>query len=434
MNECLLAGTINREGMWPRLEELERKAVSFRFSFGLDALPIEPGVIVVRGPRQYGKSTWLDLELRHTIVEHGPGSALYLNGDDLINERDLEEQLLTLEQLFPARTTVRRIFIDEITAVPEWERAMKRLWDRGNLRRTLIVTTGSRATDLRRGSEKLPGRKGRLPQTEFVFLPIAYREFAAKGREVLGDETWLAYLLAGGSPLALNDLYQLGRLPEYLIQMTRDWILGEVVSSGRSRIFLAALTQNLFRFGGTPCGYAKLARESGLANNTVASGYIEQLGDLLCVLPAWKWEERGVLNLRVPCKFHFINLLAAVSLFHGPLRRVDDMKALDPEVQAMFLEWIVAQEIWRRAVLRTPAETEALGFWKSKTHEIDFVTPEGELVEVKRGQANASEFAWFHKVFPKKRLTVICATPFETDFVCGVTIEDYLLAGPGPKG
>jgi hypothetical protein len=52
---------------------------------------------------------------------------------------------------------------------------------------------------------------------------------------------------------------------------------------------------------------------------------------------------------------------------------------------------------------------------------------------VKRGQATASEFAWFNKVFPKKRLTVVCATPFETDFVCGVTIEDYLLAGPGPK-
>jgi uncharacterized protein len=432
MNEHLLAGSIDRDDMWPRVQELESKAVSFRFSFGLDSLPVEPGLIAVRGPRQYGKSTWLDLELRGSIVERGAGSAFYLNGDDLLDDSDFERSLLEVEQMFPKSQPVRRIFVDEITAVPSWERVVKRLWDRGHLRSTLLVTTGSRSTDLRRGSEKLPGRKGRLPRTEYVFLPIAYTEFHANCHQKLGDKTWLAYLLAGGSPLALNDIFQFERLPEYLIQMTRDWIHGELVSSGRSRIFLSALVRNLFRFGGTPCGYAKLARESGLANNTVASGYIEQLGDLLCVLPAWKWDERDVLNLRVPCKFHFINLLAAVSLFHEPLRHVHDLEVLDPAVQGLFLEWLVAQEVFRRTALTQPGEAESLGYWQSKTNEIDFVTPDRELIEVKRGKASPSEFTWFASVFPKRRLTVVCSMPFETDAVRGVTIEQFLLEGPGP--
>lgn len=50
-----------------------------------------------------------------------------------------------------SRCAVRRLFIDEITAVADWERGLKRVIDRGELRSVLVVTTGSRATDLRRG-------------------------------------------------------------------------------------------------------------------------------------------------------------------------------------------------------------------------------------------------------------------------------------------
>lgn len=129
-------------------------------------------------------------------------------------------------------------------------------------------------------------------------------------------------------------------------------------------------------------GYAKLARESGLANNTVASGYIEQLSDLFSVLPAW----------------------------------------------------LVAQEIWRRSVLRGVENPEAFGFWSSKEHEIDFVTPDGDFIEVKRGRAGPLDFAWFPNAFPKKRLTVICREPFESRNVRGVTTEDFLLSAPTDLG
>lgn len=71
LNELLSRGEIEREDMWPRLVEYEAKAVPFLFELGLDRLPTEPGLLVVRGPRQYGKSTWLDLELRQSIIDHG---------------------------------------------------------------------------------------------------------------------------------------------------------------------------------------------------------------------------------------------------------------------------------------------------------------------------------------------------------------------------
>jgi hypothetical protein len=57
INHLLAEGTIDHEDMWPRIVEMESKACQFRFEFGLNELPAEPGLIIVRGPRQYGKST-----------------------------------------------------------------------------------------------------------------------------------------------------------------------------------------------------------------------------------------------------------------------------------------------------------------------------------------------------------------------------------------
>jgi hypothetical protein len=83
VNAALLAGDIDRPGVFPRLDALRSSPAVFRVEFGLDRLPEVPGVIAIRGARQYGKSTWLEGAMRDTIVAHGPGSALFLDGDHL---------------------------------------------------------------------------------------------------------------------------------------------------------------------------------------------------------------------------------------------------------------------------------------------------------------------------------------------------------------
>jgi len=100
------------------------------------------------------------------------------------------------------KAAVQRLFIDEVSAVPNWERALKRIADRGQLRNVLVITTGSKAADIRRGSERLPGRKGKLARTEYFFTGVPYKDFHAQFRAELGDNTWKAYLLSGGSPIA----------------------------------------------------------------------------------------------------------------------------------------------------------------------------------------------------------------------------------------
>ncbi len=133
---------------------------------------------------------------------------------------------------------------------------------------------------------------------------------------------------------------------------------------------------------------------------------------------------------RKQAKFPFVNLLAASVWAPDSPRAPSDLEHLPPERQAIWYEWAVAQELYRRSELRGDREPERIPYWQGGGHEIDFVVAEDEFIEVKRGQATALEFTWFPRVFPKGNLTVVCSTPFETDRVRGLTLESFLQAQP----
>jgi predicted AAA+ superfamily ATPase len=432
INQRLSAGEVDKAGVFPHLDQLQENPFVFQIDFGLQQLPTEPGIITVRGARQYGKSTWLEQALKQSIIEFGPASAFYLNGDTLLDVNKLEQAIAELLPVFDKNAVVKRIFIDEITAIPNWEIALKRLADQGLLKEILVVTTGSSATDLRRGIERLPGRKGKLDRTNYLFTPVAYSEFHRVCHSVLKEKTLTAYLLSGGSPIACNELASKGFIPNYVLELTRDWISGEIIKSKRQLSGLNGVCQALFRFAGTNVGQAKLARETGLANNTIANGYIEVLRDLGVVTPSFPWDQhKQILLLRKPCKYHFSNLLAATVFSPQQLRRIEDFEQLDNQEQAKWLEWLVSQELLRRAAIAGKPPLEPQAFWQSKTHELDFVVSEKHYLEVKRGGVTALEFSWFAKQFPKAILDVINTNSFTTEQITGLSVENFLL---GLKG
>ncbi len=430
LNSALSRGILDRPGLFPHLERLAGLPFVFDVDFGLPELPEQPGVILVRGARQYGKSTWIEGQLRRTVEEYGPGSGFYLNGDEVGRADDLLSAIRDLTPAFASTAKVRRLFIDEITAVDGWERALKRALDGGELNDVLVVTTGSRATDLRRGTERLPGRRGRLDRSTYLFTPISFGEFRRRCGERLGADTLTAYLLSGGSPVACNELATTGSLPPYIPEMMRDWILGEVAASGRPRASLVAVMAALHHRGGSPIGQAKLAREAGLANNTVAAGYVELLADLMCVgiSPAWD-EGRRIAVARRPAKFPLLNLLAAVAWAPSSPRSVDAFRSLPAPVQGRWWEWLVAQELWRRAAIRGDDQPERIPYWKTRNRELDFVPAPDHYIEVKRGGATALDYAWFPRTHPGARLTVISRDRFETDRIQGVTLEEFMADG-----
>ncbi|MBN1834977.1 MAG: AAA family ATPase [Spirochaetales bacterium] len=127
VNEALSLGALETQGLFPHLEELATLAYVFDFEFGLEQ------------------------QVRTAVAGLGPGTAFYLNGDAIPDAEGLYAQVAGLLPPYRPSAGVRRLFVDEITAVPGWERALKRLADEGLLRKILVVTTGSKALDLRRG-------------------------------------------------------------------------------------------------------------------------------------------------------------------------------------------------------------------------------------------------------------------------------------------
>jgi len=428
INSKLYDGDIDVPGLFPHLDNLKKENLIFDIDFGLTELPTEPGIILIRGARQYGKSTWLESQLHSTIKKNGPGCAYYLNGEYIVDANQLELEINNLINIYKKATPLRYLFIDEITAIPNWETALKRTADQGILANVLIVTTGSKATDLRRGAEKLPGRKGKLNRTSYLFTPVSYSAFYRRCKNIFKSNTVIAYLLSGGSPIACSELAKNGTIPEYVIELTRDWIEGEIAASGRNRSSLMNVMNVIFRFGGSAVGQAKLAREAGLANNTVAAGYIEILNDLGCVIPTFPWDEsRKILILRKECKYHFTNLLAALSYYPGHIRNINDFNSLIKTEQAKWFEWLIAQEITRRLAIKGVSILEPLAFWQNKNHEIDFVDREQHYIEVKAGKCSPLEFSWFTNQFKNKTLSIISTKSFETNQLKGLTLEDFLL-------
>lgn len=427
INDVLLRGDVDREGLFPHLDALRRRPFVFSFDFGLPALPTAPGLLVIRGARQYGKSTWLEGALRQTVQEFGPATAVYLNGDELRDAEQLTQSVRELATSFRADAPVRRLFIDEITAVPDWTRGLKRVLDRGELKDVLVVTTGSKATDLHRGVERLPGRRGRLDRTTWHFTPVSFREFTRVCGDALGADVLWAYLIAGGSPLACGELAATGRLPEWVPETTRDWILGECIATGRNRSSLLGVISVLLAHGGSPVSQTRIARDAPLANNTVAVGYLDLLTDLMCVGTQRSWDaSRRIENGRTPTKSPFVNLLAATSWHPSRIRSVSDFRALPESEQGIWIEWLVAQELTRRRAIAGEDMPHEIPYWQSRDHEIDFVTGPRQFLEVKRGRASPLDFAWFPAVHPKSRLRVICASEFQTDTVESVSLESFM--------
>ncbi len=428
INQHLATGNPDYQRLLPHAYRLSQAPYIFPHEFGLEKLPTEPGILMIRGARQYGKSTWLEQQVIQTIKEFGAGSAYYLNGDFLADAKMLTKKLETLAISFSKEASIKRIFIDEITAIDNWESSLKKLVDGGLLRDVLVITTGSKATDLRRGAERLPGRKGKLDKTNYLFTPISYQSFYEICHKKLKDKTLNAYLISGGSPVACSELAQHGFIPEYVIQLVRDWIEGEIAKEGRHRSTLLNLMGVLFRFGGTPVGQSKLSREAGLTNNTVAQGYIEILNDLGCVIPAYPFDvQKNNLILRKPCKYHFMNLLAATTYHPAQIRSPEDFEKLSAEEQGIWHEWLISQELQRRSALRGEELLMPQSFWQSKQNEIDFYDKTEKFIEVKRGKSNPLEFAWFAKQQFQDKLTVINKNTFATDYLNGISLHDFLL-------
>jgi len=148
----------------------------------------------------------------------------------------------------------------------------------------------------------------------------------------------------------------------------------------------------------------------------------------MVVAPCLAWDvSRRVPVTRRPAKFHFTNLLAAACWSPSRPRSARDLDALPAEVMGRWLEWAVAQELFRRRCIAGEELPELLLHWQSKEHEVDYL-------EVERWVTTPVDYAWFERALPRGRLLVVGNASFEARSVRGVYLEEFLRGGEGALG
>jgi len=138
---------------------------------------------ILRGPRRIGKTTLLKLKIK-SLLEKGvvPQNIFFYPCDLLDSPRQLADVIDTY--LSQQRSDEGRayLFIDEVSSLRDWQKAIKNLTDAGRFEGCTLLLTGSHSIDLKGASESLAGRRGHVERLTYktpdkILLPAKFSEY-----------------------------------------------------------------------------------------------------------------------------------------------------------------------------------------------------------------------------------------------------------------
>jgi predicted AAA+ superfamily ATPase len=408
----------------PHLQTLAAQPMRLSADFVAKLDLRSPGIHILRGPRQVGKSTDLKLLIERALAEGSQPRAIVYLALDLLEGRHLSELAATVERAIDLaeRQTPGLLLLDEITAVVGWQTAVKSLWDQGSIRQDVVVCTGSSAIDLRHGAaERLPGRRRSgtdhlaLPQSFASFAPAINSDIPTSPRLTVADllssdgqallrqirvhapalETALRrYLRFGGLPAAVAEAVSGAPEPSQEVKRTLyDSLVRELQSRGASVPAAHALLERVVRSLGSKVSWSSMAREmdvplgrnDGPPNHQALRNYIELLAAGYFLFVAYFWRSGSQTNEQSRDKKVFLAdpLLHTVALDHAPGLAFNEQALVENAIGSALLRRYEQPE----RLIETFILPERLHIWQTaRGGEIDFVCgPRRELdiVEVK---------------------------------------------------
>ncbi|MDR1266073.1 MAG: ATP-binding protein [Propionibacteriaceae bacterium] len=272
-----------------------------------------PVIKVVTGVRRCGKSTLLELYRRELAGEGVPAERIIaLNLEDLslgaltASHQALHDHIAA--RLAPDGPTY--VFLDEVQAVPNFERAIASLQLRPGVD---LYVTGSNAHILSGDlATLLSGR-----YVEVAVLPLSLAEFAAARRAVSPQaapaDLYADYVRFGSFPFVLSLVPDGDAVDDYLGGLLATVLLKDVAV--RQKVANARLLQDvtayLFHNVGSPVSLRRVSDSlTSLGRrpspHTVES-YLTGLIDAYLVYPVAPWDVRGLTHLAIPDKYYVVD-------------------------------------------------------------------------------------------------------------------------------
>jgi len=388
-----------------------------RFPSVLDTIT-PPNLYTLRGPRRVGKSTILKQTVARLCRERvDPRRICYFAADALSTFTDLINLFQAAHQLFPDLADKPRYFlIDEVTAIPEWQRGIKWLRDNTSTAHDCIVATGSSARDIAAGAVHLAGRRGPDIGLDRMLLPLSFAEFiqcagyqlpvsprisfetfyTEAGRTACQEaliyigtlvDAFETYLLVGGFPQAVADFRRTAQVSDGFVRDLWDVALSDLRSMGVSRPEQGLrLLERIAASLTGPIVLRTLADDLDVTHKTIGT-WLGALADAYLVLLLFQ-ESAGVPDVRAQRKVYPIDPLLA----RLPARR--SPSAYEPDASRV-AEAVLANAIFRAvegdAVDRF-SQPEKLFFYRTPSRsEVDYIVfPELRAAESKYVDAVSS--------------------------------------------
>ncbi len=271
-----------------------------------------PGIYILTGSRQVGKSTSCKLLIQHALEnkQYKADHIFYLPCDEIFDAKDLSQELRLFLQTCGNEKFL--LIIDEVTYVPHWERIIKALADEGYFEQGICLLTGSDSLILKEAAMTFPGRRGKAAQVDFHFHPLSFREYVAL---LVTDNTpdnatleklFQQYLKCGGYLKAINDLAEFNEISPATFLTYQQWIRGDFIKQGKNEKSLLSILQALVTIGVSPISYSSLTQKIGLLSKETCIDYCRLLErmDVIIELQAYDQNKRQGFP-RKDRKFHF---------------------------------------------------------------------------------------------------------------------------------
>jgi uncharacterized protein len=254
----------------------------------------ESHALVLTGVRRCGKST-----LQSQIRDGHGGAAVTINLEDTrlfgLGPEDFATVIDILDTLHPGAA----IYLDEVQEVPEWQRLVRALLDRGRH----VCLTGSNASLLGRElGSKLTGRH----LTHEVY-PFSYREYLEFTRQTACTTAHQDYLMRGGFAAALRSTpIQATTLLQELLRdvVQRDIVTRHALRSARP---LMTLLLHLLAHIGQPLSLQALSKSLNLPSVAQTSRLVEYLQDAWLLLAVPRYSPSFKQRVTSPPKYYAID-------------------------------------------------------------------------------------------------------------------------------
>lgn len=301
----------------PHLSKLLKNPFIYKSNLITDIPVLTPGIYILTGGRQVGKSTLLKLIIQRLIETDGQDARqlFYLPCDTIVDFRHL---LFEIEEFTQEKDQSKSfvLCLDEIQYVSGWERAIKSLADGGYFANGSVIITGSDAIILKEAMMMFPGRRGFAEEQDFHLFSLSFREYVRLKDEGLCNECqdfkilfqdgftiqtkmtegivnrlqifFDQYLLTGGFMPAINMLAQTGKIQPAVYRTYLQWIVGDFLKRKKNENYLKEIVSAVIQRLSSQISWHNISSAMSIDHHQTVADYINILCrmDAAVILPA----------------------------------------------------------------------------------------------------------------------------------------------------